>query len=369
MPKLSINVACYNVENYISRCLESLTSQTLSEIEINCIENGSSDRTIEIIDRFKRHYPNVNLHRNLSNVNLSGSRKNGLLVSTAEYAMLIDADDWLEPDACQILYNSITETGVDVVEYRCNVVDDGGTLVSTPEPYCPIVEGELHGADIFQALLENRIGQMTWNKIYRTDLARKAYLHYTGEGFFHKEDVLFSNIFYRLSKSYFGINENLYNYRIGSGESHSIDFLGRLRNAEICTAITNAYYNMGALSNSESTLVMKKIRKWINDASPGVVSPRMNDLAEIDHYKGAFISAWGGVNLRNLLKASDPYALQIGKFWLIEFLKCIGGMQIDKHDASDLNLLKMAIEKDEKFSGEHQNLAQLLGGANLEIST
>lgn len=356
MTKLSVNVACYNLEKYVARCLNSLVNQTLSDIEINCIDNGSTDRTLEIIKEFQDKHPNVHIHRNLTNVNLSGSRKNGLLVSKSDYVMMIDGDDWLEPNACEVLFNAITEADVDLVECDCHIVDLEGNRLDREERYCRITDGSLQGSEIFEALLRNNVGQMTWNKIYRTELARNTYLYYFGEGFFHKEDVLFTSILYRLCGSYLGIGDKLYNYRTGTGGSHGIDYFGRLRNAEVSFAIANAYYNMGLLNHAEADLVKKKAMRWMNGACPSNVGSLLG-LDERNAYVPAFIAAWGGRYLLCLLRSDDQYASEIGIFWLNGLLGCLEKLpEYDELSKQHLKKVEDALGGEPKLSAELKRL-------------
>jgi hypothetical protein len=224
------------------------------------------------------------------------------------------------------LYNAIVEADVDVVECDCYVVDLGGKRMEQEERYCRITDGPKQGPEIFDALLRNNVGQMTWNKIYRAELARNTYLYYIGEGFFHKEDVLFTSIFYRLCGSYLGIGEKLYNYRKGTGGSHGVDYVGRLRNAEVSFAIANAYYNMGRLKDAEAELVRKKAIRWMNGACPSHVGSQLGP-DERNAYISAFIAAWGGPYLLCLLRADDEYASEIGSFWLKGLLDCLEKLQ------------------------------------------
>lgn len=350
MPKLSINVSCYNVEKYISDCLDSLISQSLEDIEINCIDNGSRDRTIEIIKQYQYQHTNIRLHSNLTNVNLSGSRKNGLLIATSDYVMMIDADDWLEPTACEILYKAITDANVDVVECDCHVVDLAGNLTDMGEPYCRITKGRMQGSEIFSALALNNVGQMTWNKIYRRDQAARAYLYYQGEGIFHKEDVLFTSIFYRLCHSYLGIEDKLYNYRTGTGGSHNIDYEGRLRNAEVGFSIANAYYNMGALGQVETEVIEKKSLRWMNAACPSIVLKHLPEGKQ-SAYMNAFISSWGGQFLIALLRAKNENAFKIGQTWMKGFLTCLERLPEQvKLDPQHLRHLEATIAENSRLS-------------------
>lgn len=102
-PKVSVVVPVYNVEPYLARCLDSLIAQTLQEIEIVCVNDGSTDGSIRILNAYADHDPRV---RVISQINrgLGGARNTGIRASSGEYILFVDSDDWIEPKSCELLY-------------------------------------------------------------------------------------------------------------------------------------------------------------------------------------------------------------------------------------------------------------------------
>ena len=101
MPKISVIVAAYNVEEYIERCLNSLVDQTMDDIEIIVVNDGSKDATLEKIDQYTGDRRIKVIDK--ENCGLIEARKSGLSVAEGEYVQFVDGDDWLKKDACEKL--------------------------------------------------------------------------------------------------------------------------------------------------------------------------------------------------------------------------------------------------------------------------
>lgn len=104
MVKVSIIVPVYNAEKYISTCLDSIINQTLKEIEIIVINDGSNDSSLAICNKYKEQDHRI---RVLDKVNegVSIARNIGIDIAKGEYLMFIDSDDWIDSDFCENLYN------------------------------------------------------------------------------------------------------------------------------------------------------------------------------------------------------------------------------------------------------------------------
>ena len=114
MPKISIIVPCYNVEKYLPQCLDSLTGQTLRDIEIIMVDDGSPDGSGAVCDLYAGKDPRVKvIHK--TNGGVSAARNDGLAAATGEYVFFCDGDDWMPPDACELLWAEVEQTGADVV--------------------------------------------------------------------------------------------------------------------------------------------------------------------------------------------------------------------------------------------------------------
>ena len=114
MTKISIIVPVYNVEKYLSECLESLISQTLSDIEIICINDGSKDSSLEILEKYAQKDKRI-VVINQENSGVSTARNTGMKCANGEYIGFIDSDDWIDSDFYEKLYNSAKNNDADIV--------------------------------------------------------------------------------------------------------------------------------------------------------------------------------------------------------------------------------------------------------------
>ena len=111
--KVSIIVPTYNVENYIEDCLDSLVNQTLQDIEIIVINDGSTDNTLENILKYSTKDKRIKVLYQ-KNAGPSAARNKGLEAATGEYVAFVDADDWISPNYMENLYREITQNNCDI---------------------------------------------------------------------------------------------------------------------------------------------------------------------------------------------------------------------------------------------------------------
>lgn len=115
MPKLSVLVPIYNVEKYLDECLASLTNQTLKDTEIICINDGSTDGSPRIIQRYVKKHKNF-IVINKQNTGYGDSMNRGLERASGEYIGIVESDDFIEPNAFEELYNLAQKTSADIVK-------------------------------------------------------------------------------------------------------------------------------------------------------------------------------------------------------------------------------------------------------------
>ena len=120
MPKVSVIVPCYNVEKYIRKCAETLVNQTLDDIEIIFVNDGSTDGTDEIIKEYKKNYPKKVVHLEKENGGLSDARNFALPFAKGEYIAFVDSDDYVELNMYQEMYDIAKKENSDMVE--CNFI-------------------------------------------------------------------------------------------------------------------------------------------------------------------------------------------------------------------------------------------------------
>ena len=115
MPKVSVIVPVYNVEKYIEKCIQTLVNQTLQDLEIIIVNDGSTDDSEKIVKRYKKEYKNI-IYVTKENGGLSSARNFGLLYATGEYVAFLDSDDYVDKTIYEKMYNKAKETNSDYVE-------------------------------------------------------------------------------------------------------------------------------------------------------------------------------------------------------------------------------------------------------------
>ena len=118
MCKISVIVPVYKVERYLRTCLDSLVNQTLEDIEIIAVNDGSPDNSPAILDEYEKKYsPKVRVY-SIENHGVSYARNYGADRANGEYLLFVDSDDFVEPQMCEVLYEKASGDGNDIV--LCN---------------------------------------------------------------------------------------------------------------------------------------------------------------------------------------------------------------------------------------------------------
>lgn len=117
-PKVSVIVAVYNVENYLVQCLDSVVNQTLKDIEIICMDDCSTDSSLEILKEYRKKDSRIKLLEFGENVGQGKTRNVALDIAKGEYIMFLDGDDWLELTACEKAYEHIKANNNDFAYFN-----------------------------------------------------------------------------------------------------------------------------------------------------------------------------------------------------------------------------------------------------------
>ncbi|MDR2664218.1 MAG: glycosyltransferase [Puniceicoccales bacterium] len=176
-PKVSICVPVYNEEPYVAAALDSALNQTLEDIEVVCVDDGSTDGSLAILKKYAAKDPRIRILENGKNRGLLYARMRSILASTGEYVLCLDSDDELFLDIARLAYEKAKETGAEVVFFESERVLPDGRL-EPPAPWMPRMEnfsGRRPGSELLDGLVEQR---MTWNlcfKLWDGNLIRSAY--------------------------------------------------------------------------------------------------------------------------------------------------------------------------------------------------
>ncbi|MGC9151785.1 MAG: glycosyltransferase [Microbacter sp.] len=216
----SVVIPIYNVAPYLRQCLDSVINQNDSDYEIICVNDGSTDNSLSILEEYKKQYPHITLISQ-ENRGLSAARNAGIWAATGDYILFLDSDDWLEKDALQILHNHIA--GEDMLCFNGRRYFEDGTK---EEPDAGISESHLTGWDYYNkyALVSRKFHFVSVVlRLYRKQFLLDHKLFFE-EGIYH-EDNLFTPIVCYYAQNVKVIPDCLYVYRIRQTSiTHNISF-------------------------------------------------------------------------------------------------------------------------------------------------
>lgn len=165
MPKVSLIIPVYNVENYIEKCLNSVVNQTLKDMEIIIVNDGSNDLSKQKIEKYLEKYSNIK-YLEKENGGLSDARNFGIPYATGEYVAFLDSDDYVENTMYEEMYNIGKKEDADMVE--CDFVweypnkkrEDIGEIYASKKEM--IEKGHV----------------VAWNKLIKREILEKANLKF-----------------------------------------------------------------------------------------------------------------------------------------------------------------------------------------------
>ncbi|HPD99459.1 MAG TPA: glycosyltransferase family 2 protein, partial [Candidatus Saccharibacteria bacterium] len=209
--KVSVIVPVYNVEKYLPKCLDSLIGQTMKEIEIICVNDGSPDDSISILEQYHAKDPRITI-RETTNRGLAAARNHGMAQASGDYLMFCDSDDYYSLDACETMYNTITKNKVDIavagIDVDYSTVELARRYKHPDTEYFRLRNNGLH--KVTKELIQST-AVSAWNKIYSTPLQRKYQIWFPN-GLWYEDLTFFMNYMLVSKKAYFLRNQKIYIY-------------------------------------------------------------------------------------------------------------------------------------------------------------
>lgn len=195
--KVSIIVPVYNVEKYLERCLNSLINQTLKDIEIIIVNDGTLDNSLDICNKFALKDKRIKIYSK-ENEGLGLTRNYGIQFATGKYIAFVDSDDFVDISFYEKLYNSAEENKCDVCfgEYILNMPDNSKKNIKSGKldfGLTTIKARELLLCMLnVQDLKYHKIGMSVWRAIYQRDLIKKNNICFLSEREYISEDICFN---------------------------------------------------------------------------------------------------------------------------------------------------------------------------------
>lgn len=231
MDTISVIIPVYNMEDYIRQCIDSVINQTYKNLEIILVDDGSKDRSGEICEEYAKKDCRVKvIHK--ENGGLSSARNAGMDIATGKYIIFVDADDFLENNSCEIMYNAIEKSGTEyVIGNYVYTTHDG---IKWENPMMDINENfEVYINDYKKSFFV--MSSIVGNKIFRRNFIEKHNLRFKiGE---IAEDAIFNSYIYTHTEKGYFIKDVIYNYR----QSQENTSISTSCNARYFSKINDAY--------------------------------------------------------------------------------------------------------------------------------
>lgn len=221
-PFFSILIPVYNVEKYLSACLESVLHQTFTDYEVVLIDDGSTDRSKDICDQYKNKYPEYIKTIHKKNEGLISARREGLKVSTGDYIVFIDSDDYVRHDMLERLYLTINRQSCDMVIYKWKCVDMNGNPTKRTEPDVfeqgVVTQNDITNKLVSSSAINSLCVKAVQRKLFDIDVDYHKYYWIQ-----NAEDLLQSIPLFEFARSIYYLPEELYFYRTNQNSlTHSI---------------------------------------------------------------------------------------------------------------------------------------------------
>lgn len=258
-PKVSVVVPIYKVEKYLSRCIESITNQSYTNLEIILVNDGSPDRCGDICEEYALQDSRIKVIHKV-NGGVSTARNTGIDVCNGKYIAFIDADDTIEKTYVEKLVSTIENNRLDIVS--CGYIDQS--------KYGNIKLNDFYNEDIrlekkeFINRIFNGVGGTVWGKIFKRNIIIDNNIR-MNSNIFMCEDMIFVLEYAIKCERYGVINENLYNYN-------------RLNEDSISSKINLCYYNNLIKVIEEIEDILRK-NEFEDEYIDNILSKRIKDTS------------------------------------------------------------------------------------------
>lgn len=220
MAKISIIIPIYNVREYLAKCIESVINQTYQDIEIICVDDGSTDGSYEICEYYKKKDSRIKVVHKI-NEGIVSARQTGLKIANGEYVGFVDGDDWIDEKMYESMIRNMEKSNVDMVE--TGVIDSYNSFTEKERKY-KLKEGIYKSEKFKKNILNNLIydgkfynygvvSVYLWNKLFKRKYITECYmkLDYKQSMF---EDFVSVYPYLIKHQSIAIINKAFYHYRV-----------------------------------------------------------------------------------------------------------------------------------------------------------
>lgn len=304
MTKISVIIPVYNVEEYLNQCIDSVLSQTLKDIEVICVDDNSSDRSLDILKEYQKNDGRMKVFHFDESKSALQARKLAVLNSTGKYIMFLDADDYLSSDACELLYKKMEDENVDILHFNSHVENCANIPQKRVDYNQKIIKpylGRIDGTKVFEACFVEKKYMITlWNKLFNGDLVRKSFTEMV-DRYLPKAQDLYS--FYIISynaRSYCGWDSKpLHFYCFGRGvtgtQQMNLNKFERYNAQAYIVEELRSFNNKVNMEEKFAEVIKKYNDGWMNEC----IRLWENDLSYSNSEEGLEILCkyWGAENI------------------------------------------------------------------------
>ena len=257
-PKVSVVIPVYKVEPWIRECMDNLVNQTLKEIEIICVDDGSPDNCGAILDEYAKNDKRVKvIHQ--ENGGVQKARNAGLDAATGEYIALLDSDDYVDTRAYETAYELAKKDNVDILNFKARIFDDGKDdhINKIDFSDAPVVSAENY--------IQNNYRCWVWDNLFKNEIIQKDKIRFI-QGIKPADDTCFTYMALGRAKKVKSIPATFYNYRIRPCALSSMSSESVFINSyKMFKYICDSWRSGNCLHNNEHnliTLIVRWARIW-----------------------------------------------------------------------------------------------------------
>ncbi len=261
MVKVSVVIPVYNVEDYLRDCLDSIVNQTLTDLEIICINDGSPDNSLEILREYEQKDDRIKVY-DQENGGHAVATNRGIELATGDYLYLMDSDDIVELNALELSYNRAEEKDVDFVLFKAINYDYPNDRYYETEVYSMNKIHDRVGDRVFNY---NDIGKLMfeasvtpWSKLYRRDFIVDNDIRFP-EGLIFEDNVFFYKALFSAKRICF-LDEFLFVRRWYATSSTTAGDLRFLDSIDVMNLIIDVFKEFGQYDYYKTELFNMKIR-------------------------------------------------------------------------------------------------------------
>ncbi|MEE0968640.1 MAG: glycosyltransferase [Clostridia bacterium] len=220
MPEISIIIPVYNVEKYLSTCLDSLLVQTFQDFEVILIDDGSPDKSGEICDEYAKKDKRIRvIHQ--SNQGAGISRNKGIEAANGTYIAFVDADDWTKPNMLEAAKSRLETGAYDLIMFGNEAIwyNDDETEIKRVEIWSPndtVYSSDVECKEAFCDILFSTSFNTPWNKLYKMSIIKEHNIRFPQLR--RAQDAIFNMEYYKYINSFCLIPDILYVFRMNNDE-------------------------------------------------------------------------------------------------------------------------------------------------------